>query len=144
MRKKWFVLLIAIFSALIIFGCGSNGGSGGDSTSGAPEFGTDPDGNAYVGAGECVDCHQGISFSQEAVAEYLESKHVIHSSHINAASDPICLECHDPIGDGVTLEPFIDPEDVPTEGLAAVGCAHDGGLNPANKSGAGVNGLNTE
>ena len=121
--------LLVQFLSGFFWGCGSNGGSGGDSTSGAPEFGTDPDGNAYVGAGECVDCHQGLSFSQEAVADYLESKHVIHSSHINAGSDASCLLCHDPIGDGRTLEPFIDPEDVPAEGLAAVGCevCHGGG-----------------
>ena len=107
MRTKWFVLLVAAFTALTLWGCGSNGGSGGDSTSGAPEFGTDPDGNAYVGAGECVDCHQGLSFSQEAVADYLESKHVIHSSHINAGSDASCLVCHDPMATAELLSPSL-------------------------------------
>jgi len=131
MRTKWFVLLIATIAAFTLWGCGSNGGSGGDSTSGPPSYGEDADGNEYVSAGECLNCHEDFSWSGSVVSKYLAGKHVIHSDHINAGSDPSCLECHDPIGDGPTVEPFIDPADVPAEGLAAVGCenCHGGGGN---------------
>ena len=122
MRKNWFVLLIAILSALVISGCGSNGGSGGDSTSGG-DAPTDPEtGISYTNSGECINCHQGFSWSSDDVDAYLAGKHVIHSDHINAASSSTCLACHDPIGDGPSIEPYIDPADIPAEGLAAVGC----------------------
>ncbi len=119
--KKYFSWFILALLVGLLAGCGSSRDSA--STAGADDgFGADPQGTAYVGAGTCVDCHQTMSFSEEAVAGYLASKHVVHSSHINAGSDAYCLDCHDPIGDGGTLEQYIDAADVPAEGLAAVGC----------------------
>jgi hypothetical protein len=130
MHSKWMAFLIAVLLAVTLYGCGSNTGSGGDSTSGPPEFGTDPiTDKAYVGAAECIGCHDGFSWSTAVVASYLEGTHVVHSMNINAESDPTCLVCHDPIGDGFTLEDLIDPADLPAEGLAAIGCenCHGGG-----------------
>ena len=122
MRKIQFILLfLAGMIPLALAGCGSSG-SGGDQTAG-PDRGVDPEtGIAFVSAATCIDCHDDISFSMDLVAGYLEGKHVVHSSHITQASDPTCLECHDPLGDGPTLEPLIDPANVPADGLAAVGC----------------------
>lgn len=123
MRKnKKLALVVASLVLATLWGCGSNMDSGGDQTQGAAgSFGTDGAGIKYVGASTCISCHEGFSWSEEAVAAYLEGKHVIHSDHITAASGT-CLECHDPIGDGRTLEGLIDADDVPAEGLAAVTC----------------------
>ena len=117
-------MLAAILVVSIVFvlsGCGSSRDSDG-TISGDDGLGTDSKtGISYVGAGTCVKCHKTLSFSEEAVAGYLESKHVVHSTFINAASGS-CLECHDPIGDGGTLEKYLASADVPADGLAAVGC----------------------
>jgi hypothetical protein len=130
MHSKWMAFLIAIIVAATMYGCGSSSGTGGDSTSGPPEFGTDPvSGKAYVGSSECIGCHEGFSWSAAVVASFLEGKHVVHSMNIDAETDSDCLLCHDPIGDSFTLEDFIDPGDVPADGLAAIGCenCHGGG-----------------
>ena len=122
MRSKWFVLLVAALAAGSLWGCGSNGGSGGDSTTGGQNP-VDPDtGISYALTSECISCHKDFSWSANLVAAYLESTHVVHSDHITAASEAECLECHDPIGDGAGIEQYIDPANVPAEGLAAVGC----------------------
>jgi hypothetical protein len=115
--------------SLALTGCGSNLGSA-DRTSaeGAAALGSDPSGNKYAGAAACIGCHEGFTWSSDAVTEYLGSKHVVHSSHITAASGE-CLECHDPVGDGGELVAFIDATNVPASGLAAVTCeaCHGGG-----------------
>jgi len=122
-RTKLASLALAAALALMLGGCGSNRDSGGDQSAGGPSFGTDPEtGIAFVGAGTCINCHKDLSFSAEVVQGYLESKHVIHSTSINAASPASCLECHDPIGDGTTIQGLIDPAAVPSQGLAAIGC----------------------
>jgi hypothetical protein len=122
MQKKWMASLGILFLTAALWGCGSNGGSGGDSTSGGQNP-VDPDtGISFAMASECIRCHQGFGWSADKVAGYLEGKHVIHSDNITAASGAECLACHDPIGDGPGVAAFIDPADVPAEGLAAVGC----------------------
>ncbi|MFA7536120.1 MAG: hypothetical protein WCY68_08525 [Desulfuromonadales bacterium] len=83
-------------------------------------FGVDGNGVDYIGADRCVGCHAGLSSAQ--VLSYRYGRHVVHSTAIDAASPASCLACHDPIGDGGTLERFIDPAHVPAAGLAAVGC----------------------
>lgn len=92
---------------------------------GATGFGTDPvSGIAYVGAGECVKCHQGFSWSAALVQGYLAGKHVVHSNHITALEvvRDGCT-CHDPIGDGRTMEAYTSsPAAIPADGLAAVTC----------------------
>ncbi len=128
MRKQWLVLLVAALAGLVLWGCGSSGGSGGSSVTDS-SGGVDPAGNAVVGTSACISCHESLSWSAEAVADYLAGKHVIHSDHITAASAAECLECHDAYGDGAGLEDLIDAADVPADGLAAVGCenCHGGG-----------------
>lgn len=122
MRAKWLVLLVAVFAATALSGCGSNGGSGGDSTTGDPGLGSEG-GIAFVGSATCIECHADLSFSAENVEKFLAGPHVIHSDHISAEDEADgCLECHDPIGDGPGLEPLIDAANVPDGGLAAVGC----------------------
>ena len=139
MRKQWLVLLVAVLASLALWGCGSDGGSGGSAVTDSTDFGTDPaSGIAYIGAGFCVDCHENKSFSIDAVADYLASKHVVHSDHINAGSDSACFECHDPIGDGSTLEQYIDAANVPAEGLAAVGCENCHGAGAEHLAGKGL------
>ncbi|MEW6429742.1 MAG: multiheme c-type cytochrome [Thermodesulfobacteriota bacterium] len=82
-----------------------------------------------IGADQCINCHQDFSWSAAEVAAYLAGPHVIHSTHISQSdkNDPAgCLNCHDPIGDGPTLEALINAANVPNDatdkGLAAVGC----------------------
>lgn len=118
-------LALAALAALALGGCGSSLDSGGDSTAGATgTYGTDPNGLRYVGAAACIECHKGFTWSAAAVSDYLAGKHVIHSDHITQklALQQGCAPCHDPIGDGPSLEPLIDPANVPADGLAAVTC----------------------
>lgn len=78
----------------------------------------------YVGAAECVRCHQGFSWSAAAVEGYLAGKHVVHSNHITAleVEEAGCV-CHDPIGDGRSMEAHTSsPAAIPADGLAAVTC----------------------
>src|SRR5512138_2043695 len=125
--KRGMVLAAALFAAILATsGCGSSlKESGGDQTGAAGgDFGTDPvSGIAYAGAGKCIECHQGFSWSAAAVGGYLAGKHVVHSSHITALDvrEAGCT-CHDVIGDGRTVEAFISTSDVPANGLAAVTC----------------------
>ena len=123
MRKQWLVFIVMLLASVALWGCGSSRDSSGITTSSDTDFGSDPvSGQAFVGASTCIGCHEDFSWSTDAVANYLAGKHVIHSDHINAASESVCLTCHDPIGDGGTLESLIDAANVPAEGLAAVGC----------------------
>ncbi|BCR05994.1 c-type cytochrome [Desulfuromonas versatilis] len=122
-QKRLITLVLAAALAMMLGGCGSNRDSGGDQTTAGTALGTDPaTGIAFVGSATCINCHEGLSFSAEAVQGFLESRHVIHSTNINAASPASCLACHDPIGDGRGIEGLIDPANVPAQGLAAVGC----------------------
>jgi hypothetical protein len=121
MRSKGILIFGSLILTVALWGCGGSG-SGGDSTSGGDNP-VDPDtGLSYVQASECISCHQSFSWSADDVAAYLEGKHVIHSNHIVASSEDVCLDCHDPLGDGPGIEQHIDAADVPAEGLAAVGC----------------------
>ena len=138
---KLVYLALSALLALTLWGCGSNRDSGGNQTTAeAGTFGTDSTGVKFVGAGICIGCHQDFTWSAEAVQAYLGSKHVMHSTHINAASGDTCLGCHDPIGDSKTIEPYFqdflvaNPEllaayvkangegPIPATGLAAIGC----------------------
>ena len=122
-RKRFALLAVATMLLVPLWGCGSNRDSDGvQPTTLQGQFGTDANGVVFVGSATCINCHKAISFSVEPVEGFLGSKHVNHSTGINAASAPLCLECHDPIGDGRTLESMIDPANVPAQGLAAVGC----------------------
>jgi len=114
----WTALLL---SAAMFWGCGSNGG-GGDSLSDNQNPVDPVTGISFVMSTGCIDCHEGFAWSDEEVSAFLQGKHVIHSDHINAESGEECLACHDPIGDGAGLAGLIDSENVPAEGLAAVGC----------------------
>lgn len=124
--KQWLSIFAVLSSILLLAACGSNSGSGGDQSAApaADDKGADPTtGIEYVGTDKCIGCHDDISWSTDIVDAYLMGKHVIHSDHITAADEADgCLTCHDPIGDGPALEAFIDAADVPTEGLAAIGC----------------------
>lgn len=121
-KRSLLGVMMVTLALMTLWGCGSSRDSGGSTTTSNVDLGTDQTtGLAYVGAATCIGCHQGFSWSAAAVQNYLEGKHVIHSDHINAASGD-CLKCHDPIGDGPTLESLISAANVPAEGLAAVGC----------------------
>jgi len=125
MKANKLVLMLCTTMAmgLVFAGCTSNLDSAGDISGAEVDLGTDELGRDYVGADTCISCHEGFSWSADDVAKYLEGVHVIHSDHISAANEPDgCLECHDPIGDGPTLEGYLDPVDVPEGGLSAVTC----------------------
>ncbi|MDD2557504.1 MAG: hypothetical protein RBR43_03630 [Desulfuromonadaceae bacterium] len=124
--KQWFSFCALLCSILLLSACGSNSGSGGDKN--APPAGGDLGKDEisdikYVGTDKCIGCHDDFSWSADIVDAYLMGKHVIHSDHITAANKADgCLVCHDPIGDGPLLEALISAANVPTEGLAAIGC----------------------
>ncbi len=123
-RKILFWTMGLIAAAALAAGCGSalkEGAISGEEDGG---LGTDPaTGIAYAGAAACIRCHQGFSWSSALVEGYLAGKHVIHSSHITEEEvDDSGCTCHDPIGDGPSLEGYISSADVPDGGLAAVGC----------------------
>lgn len=113
-----FLMLAA--AAFFVISCGSDTR---DTAGGGATVDTSA---SYVGPTACFNCHYW------SVGEsYLQGKHVIHSDHITAQSDDTCLDCHDPLREGRSLEEYIDPADVPLEGLAAVTCedCHGGGGN---------------
>jgi len=113
--KKQRMAILTLSATALLWGCGSSGG-GGDDPAPPPRV------IAFTGSGGCIACHEDYDFSADIVAGYLESKHLVHSSDITAASGAACLECHDPVGDGPTLAPYVPPAAVPVTGLAAVGC----------------------
>lgn len=96
-----------------------------------PIAGADQDIN-IIGSKECIGCHDaGLSAALSLhpdtaaiVTSYLDGEHVIHSTDIDekTARAKGCKVCHDPIGDGPLLEPYVDSSDVPAGGLAAVTC----------------------
>lgn len=114
------VLALAVAALMgVLPGCGSNRTGAEGSGAVAGPFGVDADNLPYVGADQCVICHDG----EDAVADYLVSKHVVHSHDVDATMGRDgCLACHDPIGDGRLLEGLIGVDDVPLAGLAAVTC----------------------
>lgn len=140
--KKFACIALAVMVSLTLWGCGSNRDTGGSTTTPELSFGTDPvTGYSRVGAGTCIGCHEDFSWSADIVQGYLQGKHVMHSTHNNAGSGDYCLGCHDPIGDGKTIEPalraFLDANPdllaayeaanngdypIPPAGLAAIGC----------------------
>jgi hypothetical protein len=123
MLRRFPVLILAVLLSATLWGCGSNRDSGSsEALTLEQQFGSDAAGRSFVGGGTCIGCHQDISFSAELVQGLLQSKHVVHEDHINAASPAECLLCHDPTGDGSTIAPLIAAENVPAEGLAAVTC----------------------
>ncbi len=129
--QRYIRLIILAGFTLLLAACGSSRSDEAEIQGPTQEvFGVDADGIAYIGADRCIGCHAGL-FGGEQVIAYLDSKHVVHNSAINAASPASCLNCHDPIADGHTLERFIDPAQVPAAGLAAVGCenCHGAGGN---------------
>jgi len=121
MRAKRLILLAASISLVALWGCSSSMDSAKNDTVG-DDLQEQIAAAGFVGADRCIDCHEGFSWSAEIVQDFLDGKHVIHSDNINAESEDICLSCHDPIGDGVLIEGYINPADVPDEGLAAVTC----------------------
>ncbi|TAL18580.1 hypothetical protein EPN96_00925 [bacterium] len=121
-RDIFIVPASAALLALAITGCSSNLDSAADETAGLQNpFGVDAEGRAFTGADKCIECHEGFTWSSKAVSEFLESKHVVHSTHVSAEEEE-CLTCHDPVGDGVTLEETIPAANIPEGGLAAVTC----------------------
>ncbi|MBI5440234.1 MAG: hypothetical protein HY900_03365, partial [Deltaproteobacteria bacterium] len=69
----------------------------------------------------CIGCHEGISWSEELVSGYLDSKHLVHSTHVSA-EETECAKCHNPANDGENFESMVPAENVPAGGLAAVTC----------------------
>ena len=126
-RSIWAMVPLVL---LALYGCGSSSKDGQTSSSNG-SLGTDSAGVAYVGATTCINCHQSFDWSKQYVSDYLQGKHVIHSTHVDASMGPDgCLNCHDPIGDGKYLAGLKDANgnyiiprsDIPAAGLAAVTC----------------------
>ncbi|MFN2368554.1 MAG: hypothetical protein ABR605_06320, partial [Desulfurivibrionaceae bacterium] len=128
--KKVILLAASLLLAMSLWGCSTDFDAENNSATSDATISE----ATLAGAGNCVGCHEDAELSTadspDAVADYLAGKHVIHSTHINSDSDSGCLACHDPLGDGTSLEQYItDPANIPLEGLAAVTCetCHGGG-----------------
>jgi len=120
----------ALLGFMLLGGCGSSSGSGDAPQTEAPvgSFGVDENGIRYTGSSGCVACHQLLTFggldpeaSAEIVADYLRGRHAQGS--LDAAASQACFDCHDPIGDGTVIAPFLPADaSISAAGLAAVGC----------------------
>lgn len=113
------------------YGCGSGGSIDVVDPNAAPSAAEQVvNALGFVGSAKCIECHE---LSHPAlVGDYLEGIHVVHGTGVNAASGESCLQCHDPIGDGRLIQDRVPAANVPTEGLAAVGCE---GCHGGNGSG---------
>jgi predicted CXXCH cytochrome family protein len=127
-RFKFGYLLVALLGAALLGGCGSSGGSSDTfvATPAGGNLGTDANGIFFTGSASCATCHQnpavvGAEFTAP-LEKYRQSKHLLHSTQISAAAPALCLNCHDPLGDGRTLQSLVPAANVPAGGLAAVGC----------------------
>jgi hypothetical protein len=140
MFGKKVLLLAATILAVSLWGCSSDFDAENNPVAGGT--GTPVVDASSIGAGNCIGCHEDADLSTidspQIVTDYLAGGHVIHPAPtdpaltiIDAASPPECLVCHDPIGDGRSLESFIAPDGdyaptpsaaIPLAGLAAVTC----------------------
>ncbi|NOX24562.1 MAG: hypothetical protein GXP59_00265 [Deltaproteobacteria bacterium] len=81
-----------------------------------------------IGVNTCLACHSNPTLvpADKVInaTGYLASKHVVHSTAIDQQTAQIkgCKVCHDPIGDGPTLESQLNASQIPAGGLAAVTC----------------------
>lgn len=118
MRKQWFVLLVAVFASIALWGCGSGGGSGDSADV------TTVDDIAAVGIANCSTCHDAETADWLASSAHGNSNEVPDLSYFG--SDPAnCSTCHDPSGEGENLRTaFLNESNRP-----AVGCeeCHGGG-----------------
>jgi hypothetical protein len=137
MFGKKVLMLAAAILVVSLWGCSSDFDAENNPTlggTGAPVVDA-----ASIGAGNCIGCHGDPVLFPDAtvVADYLLGKHVIHSLDVDAAAGD-CLTCHDPIGDGRSLESLIAPADIPLAGLAAVTCeaCHGAGGDHATNAAA--------
>lgn len=138
--RSFLFFSLGILVLLALSGCGSGYSARSQSqiTNTSP-FGTDPTtGIAYVGASICINCHKtvnipGTGISNDIVFNFLSGEHVIHSTHINSVANTAvtlpsgqpgeCATCHNPIGDGYTIQGLVPASDLPDQGdLFAVTC----------------------
>ena len=122
MQRKYMRLILLSVLLFSLSACGSTRSDDVQVDVAPRDLGSDASGVAFVGTDRCVNCHTLYALGNEQVTAYLGSKHVQHSPTIHAGSSPSCLSCHDPIGDGRTLEQFVPAANIPASGLAAVGC----------------------
>jgi len=109
MKKYVNWLLMALLVGLLA-GCGSSRDSASTAGTDGGNLGVDAAGVAFVGATTCIDCHETMSFSEEAVADYLASKHVINFATIYGYDYMLangCVDCHDPIGDSPSMSALL-------------------------------------
>jgi len=109
MKKHLSWLIMALLVGLLA-GCGSSRDSA-STTAPSTGLGVDPQtGIAYVGSTTCIDCHETMSFSEEAVAAYLASKHVTNFATFYGYDYMLangCVNCHDPIGDSPSMSALL-------------------------------------
>lgn len=89
MRSKWFVLLVATLATASLWGCGSNGGSGGSAvtpTDGGPT-------TELLGISNCSNCHSA------QIAAWKDGRH----GNIAGANDPSPTGPHEPAAAGEPL-----------------------------------------
>lgn len=138
MQRKYMRLILLSVLLFSLSACGSTRSDDVQVDVAPRDLGSDASGVAFVGADRCVNCHTLYALGNEQVTAYLASNHVQHSTAIHAGSSPDCLSCHDPIGDGRTLEQFIPPSSVPELGLAAVGCENCHGAGGEHLGGESI------
>lgn len=101
MRRKWIVLLIALFSTLALAGCGSSGGGGSEVTDGGGDIG---DRVETVGTANCLKCH---SPNSPETFTWLMSAHANPNESPGrsgpAGPDSQCAPCHNQLQEGQLL-----------------------------------------
>ncbi|MDG5466900.1 cytochrome c3 family protein [Deltaproteobacteria bacterium IMCC39524] len=120
MRTKWLVFLVATLAVSTLWGCGSNGGSGGSDVGG-----DDPATVDSVGIQNCSVCHEAFKIAWDGETNR-------HNNNVtdrdprpsSVAGREECEVCHDPTGDSANV--FPSRPVVGCEGCHGGGSAHRG------------------
>lgn len=120
MRTKWFVLLFASLTIITLWGCGSNGGSGGSDVG-------DPADVDSVGIQNCAVCHEAIYNAWNGETNrhnnYVTDRDP-RPDNSSVSGREECEVCHDPTGDSANV--FPSRPVVGCEGCHGGGSAHRG------------------
>jgi hypothetical protein len=118
-RNRFTLLLAALVSAALLWGCGSSGSGGSDVAAG-----TDLAANVQtLGITNCAICH---SDNTPVTADWLASR---HAAGTFGGTNATCLACHDSLGDGQLMQQafgLVNRNVVGCESCHGGGSAHRG------------------
>lgn len=99
--KPVFVWILLVFIVLLTWGCGSSRDAGDDISGDASTLvNAEPQ-----GINNCLTCHQGGSAAPLVADIWAAGVHGNGDASPSNLPDPLCLTCHDQLGDGMALSP---------------------------------------